>query len=231
MKTVGWWGGVERRIRERSLLLHPFYKAWQAGKLSMGDLRRYAVMYYPHVAHFPRYVSAVHSRTEDAYVRQMLLENLIEEEHGPENHPELWLRFAESLGVARREVLAAPPGPETKECVDTFVTLTAGPDPIEGLAALYAYESQIPDVSATKIQGLGEFYGIRDPRGTAFFRAHQEADVWHSQQERQALQKLARTQEARARAARSVERSCEAVWKLLDGVVREQRIPCVPASA
>jgi pyrroloquinoline-quinone synthase len=33
-----------------------------------------------------------------------LLDNLIEEEKGSENHPELWLRFAEGLGFDRDSV-------------------------------------------------------------------------------------------------------------------------------
>jgi pyrroloquinoline quinone (PQQ) biosynthesis protein C len=33
-----------------------------------------------------------------------LLENLIKEERGAENYPELWLRFAETLGIARETV-------------------------------------------------------------------------------------------------------------------------------
>ena len=57
----------------------------------------------------------------------------------------------------------------------------------EGLAALYAYESQIPEVSKTKREGLAAFYGIADEDATRFFSVHEEADVWHRQVEREAL--------------------------------------------
>ena len=63
---------------ERSPLQHPFYLAWTAGTLSMSRLREYAVQYYIHVAAFPRYLSALHSRCEDLETRQTILENLIE---------------------------------------------------------------------------------------------------------------------------------------------------------
>ena len=36
--------------------------------------------------------------------RQLLLENLNEEEKGKENHPELWMRFAEGMGNSRNDV-------------------------------------------------------------------------------------------------------------------------------
>ena len=98
---------------EMSLLKHPFYLQWTAGTLPLERLRNYAVQYYQHVAAFPRYLSGIHARCEDLPTRQALLENLIDEERGSDNHPELWLRFAEALGVSRAIVAncsAAPRG-------------------------------------------------------------------------------------------------------------------------
>ena len=37
-------------------------------------------------------------------VRQQMLDNLWDEEHGKDNHAELWLRFAEGIGVSREDV-------------------------------------------------------------------------------------------------------------------------------
>src|SRR5687768_4747226 len=79
------------QVMRYSMLKHPFYRAWSEGRLSKAILGDYAKQYYAHVRAFPTYVSAVHSRCEDVSIRQELLENLIEEERGTENHPELWL--------------------------------------------------------------------------------------------------------------------------------------------
>lgn len=226
MNKSQWWSEIEDIINVHSLLRHPFYQAWQSGKLSIDDLKYYAAQYYPHVEAFPRYVSAVHSNAPDRPTREMLVENLVEEERGEENHPELWLRFAEGLGLNRDEVLGASIQPETKECVKEFMTLARSENVLEGLAALYAYESQIPGVSSTKIQGLKEFYGVTDQRSRKFFEVHEKADAWHSQVERETLQRLASTPEAREAVKRSVETACKAVWKLLDGVVKNREICC-----
>src|SRR5579883_1186188 len=141
-------------VEERSLLKHPFYQAWSAGGLTLERLRNYAVQYYRHVEAFPRYLSAIHSRCDDLETRQALLDNLIDEERGPDNHPELWLRFAEALGTAREAVLAAAPSPSTRTLVDTFDRLAREGSVSAGLAALYVYEAQIPAVAAAKIEGL-----------------------------------------------------------------------------
>lgn len=205
-------------VMEYSMLKHPFYQAWSEGKLSKAVLAEYAKQYYAHVRAFPTYVSAVHSHCEDVETRQMLLENLIEEERGAENHPELWLRFAESLGVAREDVKNAELLPSTKASVATLKSLTQSPDYREGLAALLAYETQIPDVAKTKREGLKQFYGIDEERAISFFRVHESIDVLHQQIERDVLAEKCETEVEQDRAVASASESAKALWGFLDGV-------------
>ena len=193
-------------IMEYSMLKHPFYQAWSEGKLSKSVLAEYAKQYYAHVSAFPTYVSAVHSRCEDLETRQMLLENLIEEERGNENHPELWLRFAESLGVAREDVKNAELLDSTKASVASLKALTHRPDYREGLAALLAYESQIPEVAKTKREGLKSFYGIAEERAVSFFRVHEDIDVLHQQVEMQILGQQCQTSDDQAKAIAAATR-------------------------
>lgn len=205
-------------IDRYSMLKHPFYQCWSRGELSRGALVEYAKQYYAHVEAFPTYLSAVHSRCQDMPVRQMLLENLVEEEQGKENHPELWLRFAEGLGVSREEVKSSELLPETVETVDTFRKLTQNENFVEGVAALYAYESQIPEVARTKREGLVKFYGINDSRAVSYFSVHEEADVEHSQVEGDILARHCQSDLARKRVLESAEASAKAIWKFLDGL-------------
>ncbi|MFV9991834.1 MAG: iron-containing redox enzyme family protein, partial [Candidatus Midichloria sp.] len=99
------------------LLKHPFYQAWNQGALEISTLQRYAKQYFKNVEAFPRYVSRVHSQCAFITDRRVLLENLIDEERGDENHPELWLRFAESLGESREEVSSTCAEGATKNLV------------------------------------------------------------------------------------------------------------------
>ena len=203
-------------ISERSLLKHPFYQAWTAGTLTFERLQNYAVEYYPHVAAFPRYLSAIHSRCADIATRQTLLENLIEEERGAENHPELWLRFAEAIGVPRERVLAASPSPASAGLVREFARLAENGHVASGLAALYAYESQIPPVATAKIDGLKRFYGVTDERGLAFFTVHEKADVWHAQTGAELLARHCNGARDRAMAIEAGNRALGALWSMLD---------------
>jgi pyrroloquinoline-quinone synthase len=207
---------LDSRISERSMLKHAFYQAWTAGTLSRERLQNYAVEYYPHVAAFPRYLSAIHSRCADIATRQAILENLIEEERGAENHPELWLRFAEAIGVARERVLEGSTSASSIGLVDEFTALAESGHIPSGLAALYAYESQIPAVATAKIDGLKRFYGITNERGLSFFAVHEKADVWHARAGADLITRHCATDRDRELAIAAADRALGALWTLLD---------------
>lgn len=203
---------------EMSLLKHPFYQQWTAGGLPLERLRNYAVQYYRQVAAFPRYLSALHSRCEDLATRQTLLENLIDEERGAENHPELWLRFAAALGLGRDETLAAPPLPATAALVATFERLSREAPLPAGLAALYVYESQVQAVADAKIDGLKRFYGIADEDGLKFFTVHREADRYHSEAVAGLIERHGGAAPDGPMMLEAGRTALTAMWRMLDGV-------------
>src|SRR5436853_6980879 len=98
------WNEFEQRIAKYDLLCHPFYKAWSAGEQTREDLREYSADYYHHVAAFPTYLSALHSRLEDGELRREVLRNLCDEEIEGANHADLWLNFSEGFDATKDEV-------------------------------------------------------------------------------------------------------------------------------
>jgi len=202
-------------LAEKHLLKHPFYQEWSEGKLDIPTLQSYSRQYFHHVDQFPRYISAVHSLCEDLPSRQTLLRNLDDEEHGEENHPELWLRFAEGLGETRENVKNQRLNPETKNLIDTFWRLCRSSYE-EGLGALFAYEQQVPEVAASKIEGLKKFYGIENPETIKFFEVHLEADVWHREAAAVLMDQL--SPEKQEKAQRAAKEVANALWGFLDGV-------------
>jgi len=229
--NANWWDEVEAVIAEKSLLKHPFYQAWTMGRLTREDLAYYAQQYYQQESRFPRYVSAVHSNCPELRARQMLLENLSHEEAGSENHPELWLRFAEAVGASREAVVKAEMSGATQACVRTFESLAHDPSWPVGLAALYAYEAQQPAVARTKREGLVGRYGVCSEPALAFFRAHEELDQWHSEAERRMLlEQAGREPSLKGKVVAAVSRACDALNGLLDGVCEARGIEC-PAAA
>ncbi len=216
---------LDAQIAARHLLSHPFYLAWTRGELSRETLADYAAQYYQHVAAFPTYLSAVHARCDDQPTRRQLLANLIDEEAGEPNHPDLWRTFAGALGVSPNELDALVAAPETAQLLDTFRSVCREGDLAEGLAALYAYESQIPAVSESKIDGLQKHYGFTDPESYRYFSVHIEADREHAATERTLLEQHVTPQNAPAVSA-AADRVLNALWNLLSGVCRRHAIAC-----
>ena len=209
---------IDAQIRERHLLTHPFYTRWREGTLPVEAIQEYTRQYYAFESAFPRLLSAIHSRTDDPAVRQSILDNLWDEEHGTANHAELWLRFAEGMGVQRDEVRAATPNAGTEGLMDAYWDLARNGSPAAAISALYAYEAQVPEVAAEKINGLRDRYGIDDARTLAFFTVHSTLDLEHSEAERDAIRRTTPTDEESDAARKATSRALDAWWGFLDAV-------------
>jgi pyrroloquinoline-quinone synthase len=215
---------LDARIAAGSILGHPFYRRWSAGALTRQDLATYARVYYPHVAAFPEYLEAAAERAELPAVRAELLANLREERTEPRPHAELWLRFAAAVGSDPATVLAATPAASARRTVDQFHRL-CGSGTAAALAALYAYESQQPEVSSQKMAGLREHYGISDAAALSYFSVHAEADQRHRAGEREALALCLAAADCADEVLAAGQEALGAYWNLLDGVTEEIGAP------
>ena len=210
-------GRLHQHISVRSLLSHPFYQDWRSGVLTLDDLRLYAGQYYHFEASFPRFLSSVHARCPDATVRQSILSNLWDEEHGEQNHRALWLDFCAGLGMVPQDVDVDPVHPKTQALLDTYSAVCSTGSFLEGLAAIYAYEVQVPEVATEKMAGLRDRYGITDEDALSFFRVHADLDLEHSRMEAEAISGHTGAREEPAVEA-ALLAGLDAWWGFLDGV-------------
>ena len=217
-------------VESRSILDHPFYVAWHQGELSRDQLATYARVYYPHVAAFPGHLEEALKRATEPVVRDELARNLADELGRPAPHPELWLDFAEELGLDRDQVETSPPHPAAVRMIDTLrsraMESTAG-----ALAALYAYESQQPEVSETKMEGLERYYDVSSRKGLAYFAVHAILDREHRGGERRAINCCLDQGADAEDVLGAADDALSAYWNLLDGVCEEAGVPMVAHDA
>jgi pyrroloquinoline-quinone synthase len=206
---------IDAAIAEKSLLRHPFYQDWQAGKLSREALQLYAAQYYRHVEAFPKHLRVLAARTEGP-LRDIVAENLAEEENPARPHPKLWRDFAATLGVNEEDITCCPALPGTQTVVETFREIVGDRPVAEAVAALYAYEAQVPEIATTKIDGLKKFYGVDSPKGLAYFTVHEEADKLHRAAWRDWLEEHAHGDEEEILA--TTNEALDALWGALDAV-------------
>ena len=213
---------LNEKLDRYHLLNHPFYKSWNEGKLTREIIKDYAEQYYQHVKAFPRYISATHSLCEDIEKRKILLENLQDEENKDGDHPKLWKNFAIAMGADSKKIEDVKLEWFTKDMIDNFFAQGRS-SYSEGLASLYTYERQIPEIAETKIRGLKKYYGVNSKEGLEFFEVHKAADVYH----RQACEKLLdeMSKEEQEKAEKSALSTAKYLWNFLTGMAVKHNIP------
>jgi pyrroloquinoline-quinone synthase len=209
---------LNARIAKHDLLCHPYYKAWSAGTLTREDLGAYASDYYHHVAAFPSYLSALHTRLADGEMRRAVLRNLAGEEIEGRPHSEIWLDFAEGMGAEREAVRGSRPSDAVSAAIAWFRQTASTGSQAEALAAFYAYESQVPRVATEKSKGLKERYGA-DRKTCGYFDLHKYADVEHARVWGELLTaEVEAHPEEREAALAAGEAAAEKLWQVLDGM-------------
>jgi pyrroloquinoline-quinone synthase len=206
---------LDAAIAEKNLLKHPFYQDWQAGKLSREALQLYAAQYYRHVEAFPGHLRVLAARTEGP-LQGLIRENLAEEENPAGPHPKLWRNFAMAVGVGEDDITCCPALPGTQAVVQKFREICGDRPVAEAVAALYAYESQVPEIATTKIDGLKKFYGVTQPQELAYFTVHEETDKAHRAAWRGWLEEHADGNEEEILA--TTKEALDALWGALDAV-------------
>ena len=212
---------LNKKLDEYHLLNHPFYKSWNEGKLTREIIKDYAEQYYQHVKAFPRYISATHSLCEDIEKRKILLENLNDEENRNADHPKLWKNFALAMGADAEKIEEVKADKFTKDLIDNFFK-NGRSTYAEGLASLYTYERQIPEIAETKIQGLKKYYGVNTKEGLEFFIAHKEADVHHRKECEKLLDGLSVEEQGKAEIA--ALSTAKYLWNFLSGIAAKHNL-------
>ena len=213
---------LNKKLDRYHLLTHPFYQVfWNEGKLTREIIKDYAEQYYQHVKAFPRYISATHSICDDIEKRKILLENLNDEENVDGDHPKLWKNFAAALGADKEKIDNVALDWFTKDMIDNFFS-QARSSYAEGLASLYTYERQIPEIAETKIQGLKKFYGVNSKEGLEFFEAHKSADVVHRAECEKLLDSLSKEEQVKAEKASVL--TARYLWNFLSGMTSKHNL-------
>ena len=202
---------IDAEIEKRSLLKHSFYQMWSEGRLTVDHLQGYSKEYFQLVKAVPAFVQNVASLNSDKSLNADIDGNLKEEAE----HVEPWARFAGAMGVPSEELASYPGAAKTNEAVAKMMALSEMSFE-EAVAAMYAFEAELPKISRSKIDGLVKFYNMTGKDALNYFQIHEEADVRHAQVWRDILDRV--PEEKRERAFAAAAESLAAQNLLLDSV-------------
>ncbi|HEV8342338.1 MAG TPA: iron-containing redox enzyme family protein [Candidatus Binatia bacterium] len=161
---------------------HPFVRAVTAGTATMDQIRKWAIQDYQFRAAVPRISMLRYLACSDPEFARRLY-GVVEEETeglatGSAGHCDMFVEFAESLGLTRKEIDNATLAPATAAHL-YYVELVIHTLPwFVVMAAQIGAEGTFGPAAAALGQGFIKQYGMK-PEAVRFFTVHVEADEDH----------------------------------------------------
>jgi len=177
-----------------NLLQHPFYLAWNEGRLTKEQMAVYAGEY----GSFIQLISGGWQAAGEPVIAK-------EEE----DHYVLWKSFAESLGTQNSGASIKEVNELVNSVRNSFGSRTTA------LGALYAFEAQQPLTASSKLEGLKEHYSQWNADET-YFTIHQ-TDFEEPALLEEKINSLSK--EEKLVAALACEETCSLLWNALTGIM------------
>jgi pyrroloquinoline-quinone synthase len=224
---------LRRILAERYHDKHPFNLRMHAGTLTAEEIRTWVRNRYYYQTRIPIKDGIILAKSEDPAFRRNWIRRIHDHDGdgAREGGLELWLRLAEAVGLDPREVASLRDVlPGVRRACDEYVRFVSGHDLLESVAASLT-ELAAGGLMAERIACFEEHYPWVKTEGLRYFRSRTE------QAPRDAAEGLghvldgALTEADQARALGALERKCEILWALLDGVEWGARRPKLATGA
>jgi pyrroloquinoline-quinone synthase len=189
-------------FEQYNLLQHPFYLAWNEGKLTKEQMAVYA-------GEYGSFIQLISEGWQAAGEQAIAKEE--------EEHFILWKKFAESL-EAKNMGTTIDQVDELVNSVKNSFGSHAG-----ALGALYAFEAQQPATASSKLEGLKKHYNQWQADET-YFTIHQ-SDFQEPALLEEKINSLSK--EDKIMAALACEETCRLLWNALTGIMEHTRAQCL----
>jgi pyrroloquinoline-quinone synthase len=186
-KGISELNALIRRLERngRTLRSHPTIEKIERGELTQAQLRHWATqLFIGNKGHNANILGLIYAKCDDFPARKAIVENLIEEELGRvsgvgRSHPELYLEFAQALGISRDELLGARMSTDATAMVHWMYWLADSKPWYVTLAGIsLGSELFNPDAYVRVIDGLKRHYKLSDD-ALLFFSVHVKVDKDH----------------------------------------------------
>jgi pyrroloquinoline-quinone synthase len=164
---------------------HPIRQLLLSGRLTKEQLQWWAKNQFHEFRNIHRFFGVRYQKCPIPELRRMLLENMVEEE-GEDlfggkypSHRELWVQFAEGLGVGRDEILNYEPIPGVRAALEMYVLLVQQNHWAVAIGTGLVFEGGGPKRMKEEREALERYYSWIPSRSLDFFRAHEYHDEGH----------------------------------------------------
>ena len=189
-------------FEQYNLLQHPFYLAWNEGKLTREQMAVYA-------GEYGSFIQLISEGWNTAGESEIAKEE--------EEHFVLWKDFATSLQTKTMGATINQVGDLVAASKKNFQSYAAA------LGALYAFEAQQPGTASSKLQGLKDHYSAWNADET-YFNIHQ-SDFEEPALLEQKINSL--SAEENFLAAEACKETCQLLWNALSGIMEHTHVECL----
>ena len=176
---------LQETLRQRHPRPHPVRQLLISGRLTKEQLQGWARNQFHEFRNIHRFFGVRYQKCPIPELRRMLLENMVEEE-GEDlfggkypSHPELWVQFAEGLGIAREDILNYEPLPGIRAALEMYVSLVQQSHWAVAIGTGLVFEGGGPKRMKEEREALEKYYSWIPQPCLDFFRAHEYHDEGH----------------------------------------------------
>jgi pyrroloquinoline-quinone synthase len=176
---------LQDTLRSRHPKPHPIRQLLISGRLSRAQLQGWAKNQFHEFRNIHRFFGIRYQKCPIPELRRLLLENMVEEE-GEDlfggkypSHRELWVQFAEGLGIARDDILNYEPLPGIRAALEMYVSLVQQSHWAVAIGTGLVFEGGGPRRMREEREALEKYYSWIPSTCLDFFRAHEYHDQGH----------------------------------------------------
>jgi pyrroloquinoline-quinone synthase len=216
---------LEARLRgvlaERYHDRHPFNLRMHEGTLSPDEIRSWVRNRYYYQTRIPIKDGIILAKSEDPGFRRQWIRRIRDHDGdggAQEGGLELWLRLAEAVGLDRADVASLRDVlPGVRRACDAYVRFVSTRDLLESVASSLT-ELAAGGLMAERIACFEKHYPWVRTDGLRYFESRTEQAPRDAAEGLRFVLEHARSDEDQARSVAALERKCEILWALLDGV-------------
>jgi len=176
---------LQQTLQRRHPRPHPVRRLLLSGRLSKEQLQAWAKNQFHEFRNIHRFFGVRYQKCPVPELRRLLLENMVEEE-GEDmfggkypSHRDLWLQFAEGLGIARDDILNYEPLPGIRAALEMYVSLVEQSHWAVAIGTGLVFEGGGPKRMKEEREALEKCYPWIPSGCLDFFRAHEYHDQGH----------------------------------------------------
>jgi pyrroloquinoline-quinone synthase len=222
-------------LQQRHPKPHPIRQLLLSGRLTKKQLQGWAINQFHEFQNIHRFFGVRYQKCPVPELRRLLLENMVEEE-GEDlfggkypSHRELWIRFAEGIGLERDAIVNHEPLPGIRAALEMYVSLVQQSHWAVAIGTGLVFEGGGPQRMREEREALEKYYSWIPPQALDFFRAHEYHDQGHGDMVTDVIKRYCMEAHLQDEMREAVKQRADIMWLQNDSIYQALVRPSLSA--